>query len=290
MINELDFLRQLLPELHSSSAGLRIGPGDDCAAVVPTPGQETLAAADQLIAGIHFTYDTPPQLAGAKLMNRNLSDIAAMGGRPRWALLTIAANGWSSDWLLEFCRGVIAAGRRYDTELIGGDLAALPETGMAASLSIIGEAPSGQAVRRYGARPGDGLYVTGRIGNSFSSGRHLTFTPRLREGSRLRYCASAMLDISDGLLLDARRLAAASGVNLAIDLNSIPLHDDAVAPAAWSDGEDYELLFTAPGNPASHWPADLAPITKIGCVTTGCGILTDLNGNPLIMEKSGYEH
>lgn len=298
MLNERHILSQLLPGLAATES-VAVGPGDDCAALRTSGGGPLLlAAVDQVIAGVHFLSEgTAPERAGAKLMKRNLSDIAAMGGTPRWALLAFAARGCSESWGLEFCRGAADAGMRYGTPLTGGDIAGLERDGVAASLTILGEVEESEIVLRRGAKPGDLLYVTGRIGNSFLSEHHLDFTPRLAEGRFLasHRFASAMLDISDGLLLDASRLAAASQVALTVEQERIPLRAGAVPESAWSDGEDYELLFTVPADAAAQleaeWPPGFAPLTRIGSVSAGSGEVLDPEGNSLTEHrKSGYEH
>ena len=213
-----------------------------------------------------------------------------MGGTPRWALLTVAAGGRNSKWVLRFCRGVAACAESYSVPLVGGDLAGLDADTEVAALTILGEVPAGEAILRSGARPGDELYVTGEIGNSFGSRHHLTFSPRLAEGTFLRGRATAMLDISDGLLLDARRLARASHVDVMIDAEAVPLRDGAELPDALSDGEDYELLFTSPCGIGENWRGDFAPLTRIGKVLPGIGRVLDRNGNEYHLERSGYEH
>ncbi len=295
MLDELYILKHLLPSL-SQSESVRIGPGDDCAALEFGNGSLLLAAVDQLIGDRHYWRDTTvPALAGAKLMKRNLSDIAAMGGTARWALLTVAANGRTPDWILEFCRGVADAGKPWGVSVIGGDLAECAMAGEVSTLTILGEVPAGEVVRRGGAQPGDRVFVTGALGNSLA-GHHLTFSPRLPEG---RFLAShgfarAMLDISDGLLLDASRLAAASGVRLVLTPPLLPLREGADVAGALGDGEDYELLFTVP--PAreaelmANWPLEFAPLTMIGVVEKGEGVV-DANGENLLWNrKIGYEH
>lgn len=298
MLNERHILSQLLPGL-AVPASVAIGPGDDCAALrTPGGGPLLLAAVDQVIADVHFVGgSTAPARAGAKLMKRNLSDIAAMGGTPRWALLAFAGRGCSEAWVLEFCRGAAGAGAQYGVPLTGGDIAELPAEGVSTSLTILGEVDENEIVLRSGAKAGDLLYVTGAIGNSFASEHHLDFAPRLAEGRFLasHHFASAMLDISDGLLLDASRLAAASRVALTVEQERIPLRAGAVPESAWSDGEDYELLFTVPADAAAQleecWPPGLAPLTRIGSVSAGSGEVLDSGGNSLIEHrKSGYEH
>ena len=288
-LEELKILEKLLPELRQD-ASVVLGPGDDCAGLKPSDGTELLAAVDQLARGVHYTADTPPGLAGEKLLKRNLSDIAAMGGVPRWALLTVAAGGRDGQWVLEFCRGVSRCAEKYHVSVAGGDLAGLKTDTEVATLTILGEVPAGRAIRRCGARPGDALYVTGEIGNSFASRHHLTFSPRLDEGVFLRGHATAMLDISDGLLLDARRLARASQVDLKLDAARVPLRAGARLPDALSDGEDYELLFTAPPELEKRWDSRLAKLTQIGEVLPGAGRILDTDGREYDLDRIGYEH
>lgn len=289
-IEELKILSRLLPGLKQTSS-VTVGPGDDCA-VLRLPGGETelLAATDQLVRDVHYLRDTPPRLAGAKLVKRNLSDIAAMGGTPRWALLTAAVSGRTPEWVLEFCRGAAECAEEYSVSLVGGDLSGVGADTEVATLTILGDVPAGQAVLRSGAHAGDMLYVTGHIGNSFRSGHHLTFIPRLREGNFLRGKATAMLDVSDGLLLDAKRLAEASRADLVIEPELIPLRSGAALPNAMGDGEDYELLFTAPAGTERNWPPELAMPARIGAVRPGTGKILDASGTELKLERSGYEH
>lgn len=290
-IEELNILKALLPELRQN-ASVVVGPGDDCASVALSEqfGIELLAAVDQVARDVHYTSGTPPEEAGAKLLKRNLSDIAAMGGVPRWALLTVAAGGRDADWVLRFCRGAAQAAEKYAVAIVGGDLAGLKTDTEVSTLTILGEIPRGQTVKRSGARPGDMLYVTGEIGNSFASRHHLTFTPRLAEGDFLRGKATAMLDISDGLLLDAGRMAQASHVDLLIDAGRVPLRAGAVLPEALSDGEDYELLFAAPPGMEKLWKAQFARLTRIGEVRPGDGRVLDASGQEYQTERNGYEH
>ena len=290
MMNESEILKKL-PELLPVNSRIAAGAGDDCA-VINMPGKnQLLAAADQVIENIHFLPETSPEDAGKKLMNRNLSDIAAMGGVPLTALLTVAANGKSNGYVERFISGAAQAGMIFNVPVCGGDTASLAEKGFCATLTILGEIPEGKAVLRSGAKPGDFIYVTGCIGNSFYSGHHLHFIPRLKEGAFLRDHASAMLDISDGLLLDAMRLAERSNVSLMLDLESIPLRAGAVVPNAFSDGEDYELLFTSPEKQLKFPGEDFAPLTCIGrVVERGASLLVDKNKLPVEMDKNGYEH
>lgn len=299
MIDELNILDALLPEL-AMRADVALGPGDDCAVLDLGGGMLLLAAVDQVAGDVHYVAtDTDPAAAGAKLLKRNLSDIAAMGGEPAWALLALAADGRRADELLAFCRGVAAAAQGYGVSLVGGDLAALAAGSRTelGSLTILGRIAPGEIIRRSGAAAGDLLYATGCFGRSFESRHHLDFAPRLAEGRFLAAgaYADAMIDVSDGLLLDARRLAAASGVSIVLDPDAIPRRDEANLAAALGDGEDYELLFTVPAAREAElraaWPAAFAPLTRIGAVTAGRPGVVDPAGEDLSRRyRSGYEH
>ena len=290
-MDELALLGRFLPSLHSG-ADTVVGPGDDCAAVDCGGSQLLLAAADHLIAGIHYLrQDTPPALAGAKLFNRNASDIAAMGGTPRWALFTLAANGCPDDELLAFAQGVAQAAEKCGAAVIGGDIASLPEPGLSASLTILGMVKKEEMLCRKGAKAGDLLCVTGPIGNSYCSGHHLTFSPRLAEGRFLaeNRLASAMLDISDGLLLDAARLAEMSQVQILLDPAKVPLRVGAQLPSALSDGEDYELLFTVPRDKIGELAGKM-DFAVIGEVLSGEPGVYAPDGENLLTGRTGYEH
>lgn len=288
---ELELLNSIIPELKQNSSVLT-GPGDDCA-VVDCAGVKLLLAADSVTENIHFTADTAPELAGAKLVKRNLSDIAAMGGTPLWMLLTLADCGHDIQWLRKFVSGAEAAAEEFGVPITGGDTSSLHAPGFTASVTIIGKADT--PVLRSGAKPGDTLYVTGEIGNSFLSQHHLNFTPHLAEGRFLAKYANAMMDISDGLLLDAARMAAASNVDIFIDPQAVPLRSGAALLQALSDGEDYGLLFCCKQDidmeeefNKHNFPAKL---TRIGCVRAGNGKVREFStGRPFNLEHHGYEH
>ncbi len=300
MRKELDILKAFLPVLPESP-DVPVGPGDDCAAIDLGAGELLLAAVDQLIGDVHYYRDsTAPELAGAKLVKRNLSDIAAMGGKPCWALLTLADGGRSTEWLLRFCRGVADTAEEYGVNLCGGDIASLPRSceGEVTTLTILGRVERADIVRRSTASPGDWLFVTGELGNTLASGRHLDFLPRLAEGQILaqRHWAGAMMDISDGLLLDSVRMADASCVTLEIEPEKVPLYRGATAEAALSDGEDYELLFTVPPEKVEdflkNYPAELTPCSRIGRVIErrSCAVCDSSGDDLLKNRRGGYEH
>ena len=253
---------ELLGHIAARSADLSarytrvvVGPGDD-AAVVRTPGGgELLITTDQLIGGRHFTPDTPIDLIARKAVARSVSDIAAMGGAPVWALATaVLPDGYAhADALFD---AMAKWARHWNCPLVGGDIAGSPGP-LALSVTVAGEMPDGVSpILRSGARAGDAIGVTGPLGGSLASGRHLTFEPRLDAAALLasrRGDVRAAMDLSDGLGIDADRMARASGVVIEIEAGAIPLaHPPSQPGLSWldacRDGEDYELLVAfAPG-------------------------------------------
>lgn len=276
-----------------------LGPGDDCALVRTGSGGQLLLKVDQLVEGRHFTPETPVDLIARKAIARTVSDIAAMAGEPRWGLAS-AVLPPGEPRSRELCDRLAFWARHFHCPLVGGDLAT-GTRGSPLSLSItVGGVPSpGRGpVTRDAARPGDELWVTGRIGSSFESGRHLTFEPRVAEARFLADALAgdlhAMLDISDGLGRDAGRLAARSHVRIVIDAARIPLNADAPdVLKACRDGEDYELLFTAaPGvmdRAQAGWTFQ-TPCTRIGLVEAGAGCVLAHQGRLIDAAGLGWDH
>lgn len=238
--------------LGDASPRAPFGIGDDCA-VVPSSGRPMLITTDPVIYGRHFDATVPARAVGAKLLKRNLSDIAAMGGRPVAAVISLALDGdTSAAWLRDFYRGLAADARRFRVQIVGGDITQAPAGFFGAFLTLHGEAEGPRAVTRNGARLGDRLYVTGALGGSLLGG-HYRFTPRLAEGSWLARRAEvrAMMDVSDGLGKDLDSLTP-RGLAPALQAAAIPVSAAAKRTAARSgrsalahalgDGEDYELL------------------------------------------------
>jgi thiamine-monophosphate kinase len=292
------FLASLLARLPAAPGCLVIPPGDDCAAIDLGDGRWWLLAVDQVVGDRHYLQSGPaataPELVGRKVLARNLSDIAAMGGVPT-ACLVAGAFGPTCDeeWLRRFFAGLLELAGRYRVSMIGGDLARTPADTVV-SLTILGEIAAGKAVRRAGALPGDEFWVTGTFGDSFPSGHHLTFEPRCAEGAWLAGggYAHAMMDVSDGLLLDASRICRASGVSLLLDPEAVPRRTAATSVAsALSAGEDYELIVAVPGGlaaaMASAWPFQ-TPFRRVGTFVAGEGVVCDRHGRPL--GQGGYDH
>lgn len=277
--------------------GVEIGPGDDCAMLRVGAGGQLLATVDHLIEFRHFEPGTPLDLVARKAVARSVSDVAAMAGTPRWALATGAIP---ADWPQQRAEELFDAMHRwaegFGCPLVGGDIASLP-TGapLVLTVTVLGEPhPSRGPVRRGGARPGQGVYLTGAVGGSLHSGRHLTFQPRVPEarwladelGARL----AAMIDVSDGLGRDAGRLARAGGVAIELNERAVPRHPDA-GPTFLADGEDYELLFAAEGPVPDLCPATGTPITRIGTVAAGSGcVVVAADGRRLPADESGWDH
>ena len=229
--------------LGTASPRAPFGIGDDCA-VLPVARGRQLITVDPVIYGRHFDDSVPPRAVGAKLLKRNLSDLAAMGGRPTAAVLALTLDARvSRKWLEQFYRGLAACARHYGVPIVGGDVAQADGI-IAASLTLLGEARGRRIVTRTGARVGDAIYVTGQLGGSLRSGHHYRFTPRLAEGTRLARQAGvrAMMDVSDGLAKDLRALTP-PGAAPALPPGSLTLRPGCTVAAALSDGEDYELVF-----------------------------------------------
>jgi len=229
-----------------ASEDLVLGPGDDCA-VVRTGAGFRLLKTDCIVEGVHFLRVHDPVRVGWKALCRPLSDIAAMGGEPRHALITIfSPPDLDPGYWADFYKGIRKAARKFGVAIAGGEMSRQPH-GIAVSVALTGVVPGGRFIRRSGGRPGDLLLVTGRLGGSIS-GHHLDFVPRLNEGRWLAKTAraSAMMDLSDGLGSDLPRLARACGCGFEVNLANLPLRKGADINAALTDGEDYELLFAIP--------------------------------------------
>jgi thiamine-monophosphate kinase len=248
-----------------------LGPGDDCAATHrPKKGQLLLLKTDCVAEGVHFLRSDDPARVGWKALCRPLSDIAAMGGVPQQALITFfSPPDLDVGYWKKFYRGLGKAARRFGVSIAGGEMSRQP-SGIAVSITLTGLVPEKQLLQRSGGRPGDKLFITGRLGGSIA-GHHLDFVPRLAEGRWLaeKICPSAMMDISDGLGTDLPRLARASGCGFEVHLADIPCRRGADIHQALSDGEDYELLFSVSPKRAlilaRRW-AEAFPKTLLTCI------------------------
>jgi len=300
----IDYIRSLA-ESGASPPWLSVGIGDDAAAAEVPGGGRFLVTTDMLVEGVHFEPGTPPHAAGRKAVARAHSDTAAMAARP---LCTLAAASfppaWSDAQREEFCRALWETAQEVGAPLIGGDLAGAPGP-MTVTVTAIGTPGPSGPVGRGGARPGDAICVTGRLGGSILA-RHLSFSPRIAEALALaeRVDLHAMIDVSDGLSTDALHIAEMSGVSVDIHAELVPVSADARTLAArtgrdplWhalNDGEDYELLFCLPNSQG----ADLAqaglddlPVALIGEVTDHDeSRLVTADGTARRLLPEGWEH
>jgi thiamine-monophosphate kinase len=229
-------------------------------------------------------------------MKRNISDIAAMGGVPTHALVTVALKPVDRKWLDAFHKGLRDCAAEYGVSIIGGDISALNAPGQACSLSILGRCRKDALCLRANAKEGDALFSTGFFGNSFASEKHLDFTPRLKEAKFLagRF-TRAMIDVSDGLLKDARRMAQASGLGLELDIERVARAPGSSLQAALSDGEDYELLLAVEAKRSEElerlWPFEGPVLTRLGSfVAAPPGTLRGIDGGTICESNCGFDH
>jgi thiamine-monophosphate kinase len=254
------------------NASLLVGPGDDCAVVGRRSDKVwTLLKTDCVIEGVHFTSDTDFALVGWKALARNVSDIAAMGGEPEHALVTVAMPpGLSVAKAEALYKGLRRCARKFGIAIAGGETARSPGP-VFVSVALTGRVERTRCVLRSGGRPGDALFVTGCLGGS-RAGKHLDFIPRLREARWLteHFRLHAMMDLSDGLGADLPRLAKASGCGF--ELGAIPCAPGCSQAQALRDGEDFELLFAVAPRQAARleqaWPFRKLPLTRVGVLTS----------------------
>ncbi|MCH2112460.1 MAG: thiamine-phosphate kinase, partial [Planctomycetes bacterium] len=257
----------------------RSHPGDDCARLQLPPGRALMVSSDQLIEGVHVEEGTAPVVMAKKLLRRSLSDLAAAGAAP-WAVTwTIAApSAKGLGWLKRLARAFLREAESFDCPVVGGDVSNAATVVLGCTVYGL-ESKEGQH-GRSGAKVGDALVVTGRLGDSVKSGRHLLPEPRLREGALLmeRYRVGAMMDVSDGLAMDLKRMCAASGVGAEVQLDQLPLatglrHERSGWESAIGEGEDYELLACLPVRRAREACSDRilkrTGLTLIGRVVSG---------------------
>ena len=274
--------------------------GDDGAVWRLPSGEELVVAADAIAEGAHFESEDDPRLVGRKALAVNLSDLAAMGARPLFALATCALpRGFADSLPRQLTEGLREIGEECGCPLIGGDTIS-HDGGVVLSVTVIGVPLPGGPVTRGGGSVGDLIAVTGALGGS-RDGRHLSFKPRLEEASSLLAAGppTAMLDVSDGLLVDLHRLADASGVGFALRGDDVPVHPDAVSnrddplQSALSEGEDFELLFTAPGSVMANMLSQSdgrTPLMVIGELTQHGRRVLRVGEIETEAPRAGHEH
>ncbi|MDO8545366.1 MAG: thiamine-phosphate kinase [Opitutaceae bacterium] len=280
--------------LGSASPRAPFGIGDDCA-VLPGGRGRQLITVDPVIYGRHFDDTVAPRDVGAKLLKRNLSDLAAMGGRPTAAVLALTLDARVSvKWLEQFYRGLGACARRYRVAVVGGDVAQADGV-VAASLTLLGATTGRRVLTRTGAKVGDFIYVTGLLGRSLATGHHHRFSPRLNEGAWLarQPAVRAMMDVSDGLAKDLHALTPSRAIP-ALSAAALPRRAGATMRNALTDGEDYELVFAVAASAdrdafARTWGRAF-PRTGLSCI----GRFVPAGKLPAdainLAEFHGYEH
>jgi thiamine-monophosphate kinase len=308
-MNEFELIARLTRSLPGNESVV-VGAGDDCAVLDLGLGDRFLLfKTDAVVEGIHYAKDAAPESIGHKALARCLSDIAAMAGKPTAALVTLGLPRAFDPGYVEFIyAGMTELARRYDTAIAGGETTTCPER-LFISVALLGMVAKDKCVLRTGAQPGDALFVTGELGGSLA-GRHLEFEPRLKEAQWLAAQCSihSMIDLSDGLAGDLRHLLQAGQVGAELFAPAIPISraarlraraaSSAKPPllAALTDGEDFELLFTAASRDAvgllDAWKAQFpeVPLTCIGKITAAPGVtIRDQEGIKPLTEH-GYTH
>ena len=316
-MNEFRLIEQIQRETRLVSttgldSGVRLGIGDDAAVLELPAGYHLVAATDTLNSGVHFPTDTSPYDIAYKCLAVNLSDMAAMGARPRWALLSLSLPDADPEWVKSFTAGFQSLASSHGVSLVGGDTTSGP---LSVSLTALGVIEPGRQLTRSGARPGDLLVVSGTIGGAarvlelLQSGQpveeqHLLDRPqpRVELGQVLPGYASACIDISDGLLSDLGHVLRASGCSAKLELGTLPqagildgLEDKTKWAYQLSGGDDYELLFTLPPlheAMIATWRQQLGlSLSVIGEVETGEGIrCIGPGGEVHDPQNTGFEH
>ncbi len=256
---------------------VRVGVGDDCAVIGGARAARwTLLKTDAVVEGVHFHAEEDYRRVGWKALCRAISDIAAMGGSPEHALVTVALPvAMEVDRIRDFYAGLKRAAKRFGVSIVGGETARSPGV-FFCSITLTGSVERARCVLRSGGRAGDAIYVTGRLGGSLASGKHLDFTPRLAEARWLteNFRLTAMMDLSDGLGADLPRLAKASRCGFTVDVEWIPRSPGVTTEEALCDGEDFELLFCLPPKDGaqleSSWRRQFPrlKLTRIGALTS----------------------
>ena len=322
-LNEFDLIRDVFMSGEKNdpprASGIRLGIGDDAALLRPTLGRHLVTSVDTLVEGVHFLADVGPEKLGHKSLAVNLSDMAAMGAEPRWFLLALTLPEVDISWLRRFAAGMTGLACRHGVTLVGGDTCRGDVLGV--GITVLGEVLEGQALLRSGAKPGDGIYVTGNLGDAAAglqalkgrlraSSEDLAVlrnrlecpVPRVEVGTALRGLASAAIDLSDGLAADLGHILRAGGCGAHIRAAALPVSGVLVRnlggkearALALNAGDDYELCFTLPADRAPQMRSRFAglncPVTCIGEIEVEAG-LTVLDDEGGVMEiPAGFVH
>ncbi|WP_194437492.1 thiamine-phosphate kinase [Vibrio fluminensis] len=319
MSGEFNLIEKYFVGRQTQRSDVVLAAGDDCALVSAPTGSLIAISTDTLVAGTHFLSSANPAWVAHKALASNISDLAAMGATPAWVSFALTMPDVDEAWLAPFCDSFFALADQYGIQLIGGDTTKGP---LSLTLTVQGLIPQGAALQRSGAKPGDGVYVTGWLGDSKAGldvvlepvhltqpcanelqQRHYLSTPRIQVGEALRGIASAAIDISDGVISDLGHILKRSGVGAQLQVEQLPLSPQLLAfvgseqqaqQYALSSGEEYELCFTAPEDQQqTMWRA----LSDIDCLITRIGTINDSgeltltqHGQELTWQLHGYDH
>lgn len=311
-MHEFELIRQVFREADYARPGGVVvrSIGDDCALLETAASEQLAVSTDSLLEGVHFPPGADGFLLGQRALAVAVSDLAAMGARPLAFTLALSLPQADADWLRELSRGLQTMARQAAIPLVGGDTTKGP---LNLGITVMGTVPAGQALLRSGARPGQQLWVSGPLGGAAAAlqvlqagsssypgllAAYWTPKPQLELGQWLRGKGGAALDISDGLLADAGHMAAESGVQLVIEQERVPVHPEAQALSAhqaleWAlcGGDDYQLVFSLPGQHAAALQKHFSQARCIGRVCVGQGVLlVDGQGQPVDLAHKGYQH
>ena len=317
-LSEFALIERYFRKAGAMRADVHLGVGDDAALLQSPPGAQLVAAMDTLVEGVHFPLGSPPASIGHRVLAVNLSDLAAMGARPAWALLALTLPKIDEHWLEEFTGGFSALARSHDVALVGGDTTSGP---LSVTVQIMGHVAKSTALLRSGGRPGDRVFVSGTPGDAaaglaieqskltassdptgYLRQRFLYPSPRLALGDCLRGYATACIDVSDGLLGDAGKLANASSCGVEIVFDDVPVSEALVSAVgelrarelALTGGDDYELCFTVPPSEVGRLRHNLPPerwgYRCIGTLREASGTVVTSDGNVIEFSHSGYDH
>ena len=302
-MDEFELIRRYFAR-DAQASDVIVGIGDDGAVLELAPGIQQVQVIDTMVEGVHFPSDMAAADVGYRVVAVNLSDIAAMGAKPRWMTLALTLADQDESWVDQFAAGLFDAAREYDVELVGGDTTSGKV--IVATVHMTGVVEEGAALLRSGANVGDTVFVTGTVGDAaaglallrdgereeYLQRRFLRPRARVAKGRELIGQASAAIDLSDGLVGDLRKLLDASGVGADIDIENIPTSEtlrqrfaaEEALEFALTGGDDYELLFTGPAD------IDIDDATPIGMVTAGTDLRCRLNGELVEVNDAGYRH
>lgn len=316
---EFDLIARYFTRVGAPRSDVRIGVGDDGAVVLPPAARELVVVTDSLLEGVHFPPGSPAASVGHRAFAVNLSDLAAMGAEPAWALLALTVPRADESWLAQFSRAAGDLCRKHGVALIGGDTTRGP---LSVTVTMIGTVPIGQSLERAGGQAGDAVFVSGSPGDSAAGlaleqgrlhvadamnaeilrDRFLFPTPRCQIGIALRGLASACIDVSDGLGGDLEKLCTASGCGAELDAAALPVSEallgavgrEAAREYALTGGEDFELLFTVPlarlGAMHDAIAGGLGPVTRIGSLVAGKGVKVFARGGVMQFSTHGFDH